>query len=134
MGLAPMVRKDLHTKEASLCRVSVVEMCGAVALYLLFVTDVHAQGSAVMCDHYAHNLAQQRSAQGQMLGGAATGSLLGLGVERAIRSIGSRRGSWRHSRSNRRRSCATKSRTTNLCCCLPGLYGWACSLNYDGVH
>ena len=39
-----------------------------------------AQTSAVMCDHYAHNLAQQRSAQGQMLGGAATGSLVGLGI------------------------------------------------------
>jgi len=36
--------------------------------------------SAVTCEHYARSYAQQASTQGQMLGGAARGSLLGLGI------------------------------------------------------
>jgi hypothetical protein len=62
------------------CRDRLVEICSAVALSFVLMTASDAQPSAVMCDHYAHNLAQQRSAQGQMLGGAATGSLVGLGI------------------------------------------------------
>jgi uncharacterized membrane protein len=36
--------------------------------------------SAVACDSYAHKYAQQASAEGQMLGAGAAGSLVGLGV------------------------------------------------------
>jgi hypothetical protein len=68
-----------------LCQGRIAETCGAVALSLVLVTTTDAQPSAVKpsavtCDHYAHNLAQQRGAQGQMLGGAAAGSLVGLGI------------------------------------------------------
>jgi len=46
-------------------------------------TIVNAQGSgrsAVVCDSYARDYATRASAQGQMLGGAAGGSLIGLGL------------------------------------------------------
>ena len=36
--------------------------------------------SAVACDSYAHSYAQKASAQGQMLGAGAAGSLVGLGI------------------------------------------------------
>jgi hypothetical protein len=46
-------------------------------------TTVNAQvggRSAVVCDSYARDYATRASAQGQMLGGAAGGSLIGLGL------------------------------------------------------
>jgi hypothetical protein len=39
-----------------------------------------AQVSAIACDNYANTYAQRASRQGQLLGGAAAGSLVGLGV------------------------------------------------------
>ena len=63
-----------------MCQTRISELSVALALSVLLMTSTDARPSAVMCDHYAHNLAQQRSAQGQMLGGAATGSLVGLGI------------------------------------------------------
>jgi predicted lipid-binding transport protein (Tim44 family) len=45
------------------------------------VADAQSRApSAVACDNFARNYAQNSSAQGQMLGGAAKGSLLGLGI------------------------------------------------------
>ena len=63
-----------------MCRDRIAEISCALALSLIVTSATDAQPSAVMCDHYAHNLAQQRSAQGQVLGGAAKGSLIGLGI------------------------------------------------------
>jgi len=47
-------------------------MCGAEA--------ASAQPSAVACDAYARNYAQNTSRQGQVLRGGAVGSLIGLGI------------------------------------------------------
>ena len=45
------------------------------------VADAQSSGySAIACDSYARSYAQNNSSQGQMLRGAAKGSLLGLGI------------------------------------------------------
>ena len=43
-------------------------------------TAALSQRSSVACVNYATTYAKQASAQGQMLGGAAGGSLIGLGI------------------------------------------------------
>jgi len=59
----------------------------SVALALAIASPTHAQlpsksarYSAVACDSYANTYAQQKSHQGQLLGGAAAGSLAGLAI------------------------------------------------------
>jgi len=56
----------------------------AISLLSLLAADLgnptYAQGrSAVTCDSYARNYASESSRRGQVLGGAAKGSLLGAG-------------------------------------------------------
>ena len=52
-----------------------------VLLVMTSIADAQpARPSAVACDNYARNYAQGSSRQGQMLGGAAKGSLVGLGI------------------------------------------------------
>lgn len=67
-------------------RTGITLSCG-LCLALLLNTASQAQlpyqpppMSAVACDSYAHNYAQTASAQGQILGGGAAGSLVGLGI------------------------------------------------------
>src|SRR5262249_27850406 len=55
----------------------------AFGLLLIITSIADAQSkkpSAVACDRYAQDYGQRASARGQMLGGAAKGSLLGLGI------------------------------------------------------
>jgi hypothetical protein len=52
-------------------------------MFLFLATNARAQSarpSAASCDRYAHNYAKNASRQGQVLGGAAVGSLVGLGI------------------------------------------------------
>jgi len=59
-----------------------VGVCG-IALGMLSLTMSYAQSSrpsAVSCDRYARDYAENSSRRGQMLGGAAKGSLLGAGI------------------------------------------------------
>ena len=59
--------------------------CG-VGLLICQTTFVVAQTSgpsAIVCDNFARNYAQQASAKGQLFGGGAVGSLLGLGIAAA---------------------------------------------------
>lgn len=55
---------------------------GLIGLVLAVPTDggVGAQGSAAACDRYATNYANQQASKGQVLGGAAVGSLFGAGI------------------------------------------------------
>ena len=66
-----------------------IGITSAFGLALVLVTTTVSQAqlpyqqppmSDVACDSYAHNYAQRASAQGQILGGGATGSLIGLGI------------------------------------------------------
>ena len=52
----------------------------SASLVLGFVDTVSSAPSAMACDSYARNYAASASRQGQVLGGAAKGSLLGLGI------------------------------------------------------
>jgi hypothetical protein len=52
----------------------------SACLLLGFVGTASAAPSAVACDSYARDYAATASRQGQVLGGAARGSLLGLGI------------------------------------------------------
>jgi len=52
----------------------------ATTLLLGLVETASAAPSAVACDAYARDYAARASRQGQVLGGAAVGSLLGLGI------------------------------------------------------
>jgi hypothetical protein len=64
-------------------RRAIVIFCSGLAL-LTGVAQVHAGGSgypsAMGCDRYAHDYAQRASMQGELFGGAAIGSLAGLGI------------------------------------------------------
>ena len=44
------------------------------------LADAQSRRSATYCDSYARNYSQQASRQGQVLGGGAVGSLIGLGI------------------------------------------------------
>ena len=58
----------------------------AISLVILLTAELNdfafAQGrrSATVCDSYARDYANRASRRGQMLGGAAVGSLVGLGI------------------------------------------------------
>lgn len=52
----------------------------SAGLLLGFIETANAAPSAVSCDSYARDYAANASRQGQVLGGAAKGSLLGLGI------------------------------------------------------
>ena len=52
----------------------------SASLLLGLVEAASAAPSAVACDSYARDYAASASRQGQVLGGAAKGSLLGLGI------------------------------------------------------
>jgi hypothetical protein len=52
----------------------------SASLLLGFVETASAAPSAMACDSYARDYAANASRQGQVLRGAAVGSLLGLGV------------------------------------------------------
>jgi hypothetical protein len=52
----------------------------SAGLLLSFVEVASAAPSAMACDSYARNYAANSSRQGQVLRGAAVGSLLGLGI------------------------------------------------------
>jgi hypothetical protein len=52
----------------------------SAALLLGFVEAASAAPSAMACDSYARDYADNASRQGQVLRGAAVGSLLGLGI------------------------------------------------------
>ena len=54
--------------------------CSACMLLAASLTDAAHATSATVCDAFARDYAQRVSRQGQVLGGAARGSLLGLGV------------------------------------------------------
>jgi Glycine zipper len=51
-----------------------------MSLVVATTSGATAQPSAVACDNYASNYAQQASRHGQLIGGAAAGSLVGLGI------------------------------------------------------
>ena len=60
-----------------------IRAASCVLTVLLMTGIANAQSrtpSAIMCDHFARDYSQSASARGQMLGGAAAGSLLGLGI------------------------------------------------------
>jgi hypothetical protein len=52
----------------------------SASLLLGFLEPASAAPSATACDSYARDYAANASRQGQVLGGAAKGSLLGLGI------------------------------------------------------
>ena len=52
----------------------------SASLLLGFVDTSSSAPSAMACDSYARNYSASASRQGQVLGGAAKGSLLGLGI------------------------------------------------------
>lgn len=51
-----------------------------MSLVLISTGGAFAEVSAIACDNYANSYAQQASRHGQLLGGAAAGSLVGLGI------------------------------------------------------
>jgi hypothetical protein len=52
----------------------------SAGLLLGFMGPASSAPSAMSCDSYARNYSASASRQGQVLGGAAKGSLLGLGI------------------------------------------------------
>lgn len=73
----------MKCKEAILRQDKVATTSCGFGLLLLMIGIANAQSygpSAMACDSYARSYAQNNSSQGQMLGGAAKGSLLGLGI------------------------------------------------------
>jgi len=54
-------------------------LCG-FSIMLCMTGEVRAQQSAVVCDGYARQYSENKSRQGQVLGGGAVGSLLGAGI------------------------------------------------------
>jgi hypothetical protein len=62
-------------------RVSTASCAFGLLLIITSIADAQSKKpSAVACDRYAQDYGQRASARGQMLGGAAKGSLLGLGI------------------------------------------------------
>jgi len=51
-----------------------------MCLVLVIPHKATAQISAVACDNYANSYAHQASRHGQLIGGTAVGSLVGLGI------------------------------------------------------
>ena len=51
-----------------------------VTLVCCATATAHAQSSAAACDRYASNYAHGHAQQGQVLGNAAVGSLVGAGI------------------------------------------------------
>ena len=61
--------------------VTLLLVCNGFALIEMSAADAQSsRPSAVACDNYARSYSEQASRQGQVLGGAAKGSLLGLGI------------------------------------------------------
>jgi hypothetical protein len=52
----------------------------SAGLLFSFIETANSAPSAISCDSYARDYAASASRQGQVLGGAAKGSLLGLGI------------------------------------------------------
>jgi len=75
MGVLNMLRKRTPKQAAVL-------VCGLGLLLVMadFADAQSSRRSAVSCDNYARNYSENASRQGQMLGGAAMGSLVGLGI------------------------------------------------------
>src|SRR6186713_2880730 len=64
-------------------RTGILVACLSIALLLPMTNQAISQSSqrsATYCDSVARNYAQEASRQGQTFGGAAKGSLLGLGI------------------------------------------------------
>jgi hypothetical protein len=59
---------------------AIFRIIGLVGVAVLWSSVVHAQGSAAACDRYAENYANGHASSGQVLGGAAVGSLFGAGI------------------------------------------------------
>jgi hypothetical protein len=59
---------------------AIFRIIGLVGAAVLWSSVVHAQGSAAACDRYAENYANGHASSGQVLGGAAVGSLFGAGI------------------------------------------------------
>src|SRR4051812_29864564 len=60
----------------------VTALSASLGILLVTATNADAQSSrsAVSCDNQARYYSQKSSKQGQLLGGAAKGSLIGLGI------------------------------------------------------
>ncbi len=61
-------------------RAVLLAVCMTAATFASELRPAAAQTSAIACDQFARSYSQNASRQGQLLGGAATGSLLGLGL------------------------------------------------------
>ena len=61
---------------------TIAKVGGLAGMALVFcaMTTAHAQSSAAACDRYAQNYASGHAQQGQVLGNAAVGSLVGAGI------------------------------------------------------
>lgn len=57
-----------------------ISLCAVGLLIGLACYQTVQAASATVCDAYARNYAKQASRQGQVVGGAARGSLIGLGI------------------------------------------------------
>ena len=60
--------------------IAVLCVCGAAIAATSAADAQSSKPSAVVCDSYARNYAEHASRQGQVLGGGAVGSLVGLGI------------------------------------------------------
>jgi hypothetical protein len=62
-------------------KINICVACFAFAITLANIAAAQTtKPSAIVCDSFARDYSQRASARGQMLGGAAGGALLGLGI------------------------------------------------------
>jgi hypothetical protein len=73
VGPAQPLKRIKSTAKAAFCGALVLASAGASP-------PAAAQTTSIYCDQFARNYAQNASRQGQVLGGGAVGSLVGLGI------------------------------------------------------